>query len=127
VQVVVQEEEGLMRDGDDLVAVIDLSAPDASLGASRELEGVDGTVEVEVPAGTQPGEVITVRHRGMPQLGRPERRGDLRAVINVIVPRRLDRAQRELAEQLSRALGPENLEPGEGPGGRLRRLFGSGR
>ena len=127
VQVAVEEMEGMVRDGDDLVAVIDLSAPVASLGAVETVEGVDGPVEVEVPAGTQPGEVITVRHRGMPQLRRPERRGDLRAVVNVIVPRRLDDTQRELTGQLAEALGPENLELGEGLGGKLRRLFGGGR
>ncbi|MFM8884316.1 MAG: DnaJ C-terminal domain-containing protein, partial [Solirubrobacterales bacterium] len=127
VQVAVEELEGVVRDGDDLVAVIDLSAPAASLGAVETVEGVDGPVEVEVPAGTQPGEVITVRHRGMPQLRRPERRGDLRAVVNVIVPRSLDDSQRELTVQLAEALGPENLERGEGLGGKLRRLFGGGR
>ena len=127
VQVAVGEMEGIVRDGDDLVAVIDLSAPAASLGAVETVEGVDGPVEIEVPAGTQPGEVVTVRHRGMPQLRRPERRGDLRAVVNVIVPRRLDDAQREQTGKLAEALGPENLESGEGLGGKLRRLFGGGR
>jgi len=127
VQVGVEEMEGVVRDGDDLVAVIDVSAPTASLGTKEEVEGVDGPVEVEIPAGTQPGEVILVPHRGMPQLRRPERRGDLRAVVNVIVPRRLDAGQRELAGQMADSLGPENLELGEGLGGKLRRLFGGGR
>lgn len=127
VQVEVEEMEGVVRDGDDLVAVIDVSAPTASLGTKEEVEGVDGPVEVEIPAGTQPGEVIVVQHRGMPQLRRPERRGDLRAVVNVIVPRRLDARQRELAGQMADSLGPENLELGEGLGGKLRRLFGGGR
>lgn len=127
VQVEVEAVEGMVRDGDDLVAVVDVPAPTASLGAKQDVEGVDGPVEVEIPAGTQPGEVIVVRHRGMPQLRRPERRGDLRAVVNVIVPRGLDAGQRELAGQMAASLRSENLELGEGLGGKLRRLFGSGR
>ncbi len=127
VQVAVDSPEGLVRDGNDLVAVIDLPAPRASLGATEEIESVDGAVEVEVPSGTQPGEVITVRHRGMPQLRRPERRGDLRVVVNVVVPRGLDREQVELTERLAGSLRPENLDQGEGLGGKLRRLFGGGR
>ena len=127
VQVAVAGEEGLLRDGDDLVAVIDIPAPQASLGSTETVESVDGPVEIEVPAGTQPGEVITIRHRGMPQLRRPERRGDLQAVVNVVVPRGLDRSQRELATKLAESLGPENLGAGEGIGAKLRRILGGGR
>ena len=127
VQVAVTPEEGLMRDGDDLVAVIDLPAPAASLGSVEEIPGVDGAVEVDIPPGTQPGEVLAIRHRGMPQLRRPERRGDLRVVVNVVVPRRLDDAQRELSERLAASLKPENLESGEALSSKLRRLFGGGR
>lgn len=127
VQVGVAEQDGLMRDGDDLIAVIDISAPNASLGVDGEVEGVDGAVEYELPPGTQPGEVITVRHRGMPELRRPERRGDLRLVVNVVVPRRLDNAQRALAEEMAASLTAENLSSDESVGSRLRRLFGGGR
>lgn len=126
VQVAVGAQEGLLRDGDELLAVVDLPAPVASLGAVETIESVDGPVEVEIPAGTQPGEVITVRHRGMPQLRRPERRGDLQAVVNVVVPRGLDRDQRELAGKLAESLGPQNLGLDEGLGSKLRRLFGGG-
>ncbi len=58
--------------------------------------------------GTQPGEVLTVRGQGMPSL-RSGRRGDLRVVVNVVVPRRLSSEQRELMERLHDTLTEENL------------------
>src|SRR5881392_2135234 len=87
----VREHERFLRDGDDLVTVADVPAPLAALGTTVSLEGLDGSpIELEVPAGTQPGETLTVRGAGMPGLQR-RRTGDLRAVVNVQVPRRLDR------------------------------------
>ena len=60
-------------------------------------------------AGTQPGTVVTLRGRGMPQIG-PGRRGDQQVVLNVVVPRKLSGRQRELLEELRDSLTPENLE-----------------
>lgn len=124
VQVRVEPHEGLIREGDDLIHVLDIAAPRASLGSVESIEGVDGPVEVEIPAGVQPGEVVVVRQRGMPHLRRPEKRGDLNVIANVVVPRRLDRDQREAAERLADSLTPENLDLGEGIGSKLKRLFG---
>ena len=78
-----------------------------------------------MPPGTQPGEILVLRGEGMPHLRRPERRGDLRVVVNVVIPRRLDDAQKELVQQLADSLGPENLAAHEGVGAKLRRLFGA--
>ncbi|MDX6641111.1 MAG: molecular chaperone DnaJ, partial [Solirubrobacteraceae bacterium] len=120
----VREDERFLRDGDDLVTVLDVPAPLAALGTTLEAPTLGGPHEVEIPAGTQPGETITLRGQGMPVLRRPGRTGDLRVVVNVIVPRRLDREQRELLERLAETLTPENLDLNEGLGGKLRRLFG---
>ena len=69
---------------------------------------LDGDEEIEVPAGTQPGTVVTLRGRGMP-VGRG-RRGDQRVVVNVVIPRNLSAGQRELLEELRASLTAENLE-----------------
>ena len=127
VQVQVAPMEGLLRDGDDLVAVVDISAPQASLGSLETIEGVDGPVEVDLPAGVQPAEVIVVKQRGMPRLRRPDKRGDLHVIANVVVPRRLDASQKELAGQLAGSLTDENLALDEGLAGKLKRLFGGSR
>ena len=63
----VREDERFVRDGDDLVTVLDVPAPLAALGTTLEVPTLDGAAEVEVPAGTQPGEVLTLRGKGMPR------------------------------------------------------------
>jgi molecular chaperone DnaJ len=124
VQVRVRPDERLMRDGDDLVTVLDVAAPLAALGADLPAAALDGDVEVRVPTGTQPGEVLLVKGEGMPQLRRPERRGDLRVIVNVMTPRRLSERQRELLSELADSLTDENLAAPESTAGKLRRLLG---
>ena len=85
---------------------------------------LEGTAAVELPAGTQPGEVLTLRGQGMPSLRRG-RRGDLRVVVNVVIPRRLSDEQRELLEQLNETLTHENLRSEESIFAKLRRALGS--
>jgi molecular chaperone DnaJ len=120
----VLDDERFLRDGDDLVTVLDVPAPQATLGATLQAPSLDGPVEVEVHAGTQPGTVITLRGQGMPMLRRTGRRGDLRVVVNVVIPRRLSKDQRELVRRLDDSIGPENLRSDESMLGKLRRLVG---
>jgi molecular chaperone DnaJ len=118
-------DERFLRDGDDLVTVLDVSAPHAALGASFNAPSLDGDVDVRIAAGTQPGEVIVVRGHGMPRLRRPGRRGDLRVVVNVVVPRKLSREQRKLAEKLADSMTDENVSSDESLVGKLKRLLGA--
>jgi molecular chaperone DnaJ len=124
VRVRVLPDERFVRDGDHLVTVLDVSAPQAALGAELLVPSLDGDERVELPAGTQPGEVLRVRGRGMPVLRRPGRRGDLRVVVNVVTPRRLNREQRDLMERLAATMRPEDLRSDESVLGRLKRLLG---
>jgi molecular chaperone DnaJ len=120
----VREHERFLRDGDDLVTVADVPAPLAALGTTVSLEALDGSpIELDIPAGTQPGETLIVRGAGMPGLQRRGRTGDLRAVVNVQIPRRLDRDQRELLEELAASVRPEQLGAEETLVGKLRRLI----
>ena len=105
----VAEDERFLRDGSDLVTVVDVPAPAAALGTTVAVPTLDGDEELEVPAGTQPGTVLTLRGRGMPTLGRG-RRGDQQVVLNVVVPRNLSPRQSELLEELRESLTAENLE-----------------
>ncbi|HEY8638119.1 MAG TPA: molecular chaperone DnaJ [Solirubrobacteraceae bacterium] len=120
VQVRVRQHERFVRDGDDLVTVLDLPAPVAALGTRVRVPLLEGQEEVEVPAGTQPGTILVVRGQGMPPLRRG-RRGDLRIVVNVVIPRRLNKRQRELLEELSASIGPENLASDESVFSKLKR------
>jgi molecular chaperone DnaJ len=118
----VAADERFLRDGDDLVTVIDLPAPLAALGTTIDVPTLDGDIPVEIPAGTQPGETIVLGARGMPPLGRG-RTGDLRVVVNVTVPRRLSREQREMLERFAATLTDENAREDEGMLAKLRRVM----
>jgi molecular chaperone DnaJ len=115
----VAEDERFVRDGSDLISVVDVSAPAAALGTSVSVPTLEGEERVELDPGTQPGTVVTLTGRGMPSLrrGRP---GDQRVVVNVIVPRKLSERQRELLQELAGSLEERNLEE---PGARPESLF----
>jgi molecular chaperone DnaJ len=119
----VLEDPRFVREGDDLVTAVDISAPLAALGTTIEVPTVDGSVELEIPAGTQPHETLVLRGRGMPSL-RGRRPGDLRVLVNVVIPRRLRPEQRRLLETLNAGLTDENLHNDEGVFSKLRRAFG---
>jgi molecular chaperone DnaJ len=123
VQIRVREDSRFVRDGDDLVTVVDVAAPLAALGTTVQVPTLDGTIDLEVPPGTQPHEILLVRGAGIPAL-RGRRTGDLRVVVNVVVPRRLKREQRELLEELAESMTEDNLRTDEGVFGKLRRAFG---
>jgi molecular chaperone DnaJ len=109
----VAEDERFVRDGNDLISPVDVPAPKAALGTTIEVDTLAGKEDVEVPAGTQPGTVITLKGRGMPSLrrGRP---GDQHVVINVVIPRNLSGEQRRMLEQFGETLTERNLSAADG-------------
>jgi molecular chaperone DnaJ len=120
----VADDDRFVREGDHLITSLDVAAPLAALGGTLEVATLEGTAAVELSPGTQPGEVLTVHGEGMPALGRG-RRGDLRVVVNVLVPRNLDDEQRQLMERLNETLTSENLRSEESMFAKLRRALGS--
>ena len=120
----VTEDERFVREGDHLITALDVPAPVAALGSTLEVPTLESVATIELPAGTQPGEVLTIRGEGMPSLRRG-RRGDLRVVVNVVIPRRLAPEQRELLEQFNASLTDENLRSQESMFAKLRRVLGS--
>jgi len=124
VVVSVREDERFVREGDDLITALDVSAPQAALGGTLEIPTLEGTTSIELPTGSQPGDVLTLRGEGMPSLRRG-RHGDMRVVVNVVIPRRLSAEQRELVEQLNDSLTEENLRSQESMFAKLRRALGS--
>jgi molecular chaperone DnaJ len=104
----VAEDERFLRDGSDLVSVVDVPAPAAALGTKIGVPTLAGDEQIDVPAGTQPGTVITLRGQGMPTIGR-RGRGDHQIVLNVAIPRNLTARQRELLSELRDSLTEANL------------------
>ena len=95
----VRESERFEREGDDLIWVQPIAFAQAALGTIVEIDTIDGsTTSLEIPAGTQHGEIHRIAGQGLPNL-RSRRRGDLVVILQLIVPRKLDDAQRKLLEQ----------------------------
>ncbi len=118
----VLEDERFVREGENLITAIDVPAPLAALGGTLRAPTLQGDTDVQVPAGTQPGDVISLRGAGMPSL-RGGRRGELKVVMNVVVPRRLSEEQRELIARLQDTLTEENMRSEESMFSKLRRAL----
>jgi molecular chaperone DnaJ len=98
------------RDGTHLFCEVPVSVPQATLGAVLEIPTLDGSkTKLTVPEGTQSGSVIRVRGQGVPQLG-GRGRGDLHVLVRVVVPTRLNAAQRKLMEKLAETLPVPDIE-----------------
>ena len=98
-EIAVRHHDVFSRAGDDLLGTLEVSMPDAALGARATVEGLDGPVEVDVRAGTQSGDLITIPDRGVGRL-RGAGRGELRLAVQVVTPTRLDRRSEELLREL---------------------------
>ena len=94
------------RNGADLHCATAISFTQAALGATLEIEALDGTASLKIPAGTQSGTTFHIGGRGLPRL-RGHGRGDLVTEVNVAVPTKLTRKQKEILEEYARAGGEE--------------------
>jgi len=100
VDVELEEDPRFERDGFDIGTREIVSFAEAALGGEREIEMPDTTtIKVDFPSGTQPGTVITVKKKGLPQLDR-RGRGDLHVLIEVEVPKKLSRKAKKLIREL---------------------------
>jgi molecular chaperone DnaJ len=102
----VKQNQQFLRDGDDLWYVAMISYPQAALGAEIAIPTLDGLTSIRIHSGTQVGEVITLRGKGMPHF-RSYGKGDLLVRIGVSVPDKLTSQQRALLEQLAREFGTD--------------------
>jgi molecular chaperone DnaJ len=122
VRVRVKRDPRFVREGDDVYSTIDLTVTEAALGSTRRIETLDGDVELEFDAGTQPGEIRVLAGRGMPVL-QGFGRGEHRVLVNVLVPRHLTDEQRALLDEFGRLTGEENYRPDEGFFEKLKSAF----
>jgi molecular chaperone DnaJ len=114
--------ERYQRDGNDLVTEVPISIVQAALGTTVRLPTLDGDEELVVPPGTQPGREFRLRNRGVPRLqGRG--RGDLRALLVVEVPTRLDEHEEALLRQLAEKRGESVTPPEKGLISRIKSAF----
>ena len=92
------------RQGDDLILDKAISFPLAAVGGSVRVPTIDGEVDLEVSAGTQPGAILRMRGKGMPRL-RQKNRGDMLVRMNVRVPTKLTAQEREIMRELGKLDG----------------------
>jgi len=110
------------RDGDDLHCKVTLPMTAAALGTSVDLLLLEGeTEQIDVRAGTQSGQVITLRGRGVPHV-RSAGRGHLHVHVEVSTPTDLDAEQERLLRELAELRGEERSAGGGGGGGLFGRL-----
>jgi molecular chaperone DnaJ len=107
------------RDGADLHTLILLSFPQAALGATVKAPSLDGDVEVSVPAGTQPGDTLNLRGKGLPRL-QSRGTGDLVLHFRLVVPNSLSPEQEQALRAFASA-GGDQVEPPSERGGFWRK------
>jgi molecular chaperone DnaJ len=108
----------------DILLDLNVNIAQATLGAEVEIPTVDGPAKLRIPAGTQPGKVLTLRNKGVPHL-RGSGRGDQKVIVNVEIPSHLTQEQRQLFEQLAKSLGSEVIPQERGFLEWLRDTLGS--
>ncbi|KAG4955318.1 hypothetical protein JHK82_041026 [Glycine max] len=97
----VQEIPGIQRDDINLVSMLSISYLDAIRGAVVKVKTVEGISELQIPAGTQPGDVLVLARKGVPKLNKPSIRGDHLFTVKVTIPKRISTKERELIEELA--------------------------
>lgn len=99
-EITVASHEVFSREGDDLLATLEVSMSDAILGTTATIESLDGPVDLEIRSGVQSGDVLTIKGRGITPL-RGSHRGDLRVGVQVVTPTRIDGKERALIEEFA--------------------------
>lgn len=115
-----EEHEELVRDGNDLLYNTFVGFPEAVLGDSVEIPTLEGKVKVKIEPGTQPGKILRLRGKGLPDVN-GYGKGDLLVKINVWIPKSLSKEDKKLIESLK---GKEFLQPSamEGKKGFFRKM-----
>lgn len=114
----IQEEKDpdLIRDGNDLIYNLMLDFPTAALGGSAEVPTVEGRARLKIAPGTQPGKVLRLRGKGLPQMN-SNTKGDLLVNVMVYVPEKLTDAEKAAIESLK---DNPNITPEEST---VKRIF----
>lgn len=104
-EIKVRNHEVFSRNGDDLLCTLEVAMTDAILGTSTTVHALDGDVAVELRAGLQSGEILTVKERGVTRL-RGTGRGDLKIGVHVLTPTKLSSEERDLIQQFASSKKP---------------------
>lgn len=101
-EIKVKHHDAFSRDGDDLLATLEVQMTDAIMGTTATFEALDGPVQVEIRAGVQSSEVLTIKDRGVTHL-RGSGRGDLKIGVHVVTPTKLNTKAHDLITKFAGA------------------------
>lgn len=125
VRITVRKDPVFERDDYNIWVDVPITYTQAALGATIDVPTIDGTVEMKVAAGTQPGAVLRLRGKGVQRLQRPEgERGDQMVRINVEVPKNLNKKQKEALEAFEETLEDSNYEKRSSFFKKIKDMFG---
>ena len=122
VQVHVRPDPRFVREGNDIFSTVDLTMTEAALGTTVTIPTLAGDEGRDFAPGTQPGEIVVLRGRGMPVL-QGHGRGDQHVFVNVIVPRHLSDEQRRLLAEFHTHADERTYKPDEGLFDKLKSTF----
>lgn len=114
------EHQDLVRDGNDLLYNTFISYPDAVLGTSVEIPTLEGKVKVKIDAGMQPGKILRLKAKGIPDVN-GYGKGDLLIKVNVWIPKNLSKEDKKIVEEL-RERSFVNPSAGENKKGFFRKM-----
>jgi len=95
------------RLGDDIHVTVPVTVPEASLGTKVDVPTIDGRAQLKIPPGTQSGQKLRMRERGVENAQRPGQRGDQIVTVEVVVPALQDERSREIMRELAK-LNPQD-------------------
>jgi molecular chaperone DnaJ len=90
------------RSGDDILVTVPVSVPEASLGAKVDVPTIEGRAQLKIPPGTQSGQKLRMRERGVENAQSPDKRGDQIVTVEVVVPTLQDERSREIMRELAK-------------------------
>lgn len=88
------------REGNDLITTHEIKLTDALLGIKHTIEGLDGTIDIEVSQGASTGEILRVKSRGVPHVHEKGRRGDVLVKLSILMPKKFSKKAAAFIEGL---------------------------
>ena len=124
IEISVKKHKYFHRRKNNIFLDLNINVAQAALGAEVDVPTLEGTSKLTIPPGTQPGKTFRLRRKGIPHL-RGSGRGDQMVVVNIQVPSRLSKEQRQLFEELAETLGSEVLPQERSFFDRLKEVLGA--
>ena len=125
IQIFIRPHPIFTREGNRTFSEVPITYAQAALGAEIEVPTIDGPVSHKLREGTQPGEIVTLRGKGIPYIGRPTARGDHQFRVLIEVPRNLSPEQKEMLQKFDDSCSDSNYEGRKRFSDKIKSVFGA--